>query len=66
MQRDKIRRAVKNVLYMRDRGNFTNEEARRLLNGLEKSYPQDVFIKTNLCEGCNKLHVEVWVKEDSY
>ena len=40
-----------------------SEQKRKKLNEIEKRYPQDIFIKTILCSRCNKLEVEVWVKE---
>ncbi len=39
-----------------------NSSKRIALNQLEKKYPQDLFIKTHLCKGCNSLSVEIWIK----
>jgi len=40
----------------------SNEEKRRLLNKMEKEYPQNIFIKTHLCDMCKTMNVELWFK----
>lgn len=43
----------------------TPERKRELLNQI-KEYPQELFIKTHLCDECKKLKVEVWIKSKEY
>lgn len=66
MNKEKILKAISNVMWSREVRGFSNDDIRRLLNGIEKEYPQEVIIKTNLCKGCSKLSVEVWIKECVY
>jgi len=35
---------------------------RELLQRLEKEHPNELFIKTHLCEKCDTLNIEVWFK----
>ena len=56
---EKILKEVKDVV----NSHMVSDQKRKKLNEIEKKYPQDIFIKTNLCSRCNKFNVEVWVKE---
>ena len=53
--RDKIESILKS--------DMDNISKRKALNEIEKKYPQDLFIKTHLCNACNSMDIEIWVKE---
>ena len=42
---------------------LNNKEKRKRLNDLEKLYPQNIFIKTHLCNKCDSMKIEVWIKD---
>ena len=41
---------------------ISSRDVRTLLNDLEKKYPQFLFVKTNLCDRCDSMKIEVWIK----
>ena len=55
--KEKVRRVISDT-------SLSNIEKRKKLNEIEKENPQLIFIKTNLCDCCNAMKIEVWVKTD--
>jgi len=53
---------MKQVLQITNRDELSAREKRILLNELEKEYPQEMFIKTHLCDNCEVMKIEDWLK----
>ena len=62
MEQDRVLIGIADIL---NDSNDSNKGKRYRLNQIEKEYPQQIFIKTHLCD-CGKMSVEVWFKSGQW